>query len=132
MAKITFDCNIGKKDAILRTVGEGENKYSVCDFFACENVKTSNGEKRGVWYKITLWRGYAEAMAKYLTSGRFLMVEGSISKEPHVYTKDNAVKAYVEVNADKIRFLDNKGKPEEITPEDADSEVETTEETPWG
>ena len=136
MAKISFKGNIGKKDAVLRTVGEGENKYSVCDFFICENIGVKGTDsERGVWYKVTLWRGYADKLHQYLKSGRYLMVEGDVSREPHVYTSGNSVRSYVEVNAREITFLDNKGKQEAASPEDAEGEIETTtgaeEDTPW-
>ena len=131
MAKITFSGNIGKKDAALRTVTVGDKQVSVCDFFVCEDNRTAE-TSRPVWYKVTLWRAYADKMAQYLTSGRYIRVEGAITKEPHVYPVGNVMKAYCEVTADEILFLDGKGKQDTATPEDAkETEAVSTEETPW-
>ena len=106
MAKITVKGFIGA-DAELRTVGEEGNTYSVCDFRICDNVKLRNGTTRAVWYKVTIWRKYAEVMAPLLKSGRKVQVEGTIVDEPKVYmTKDNQARAYVNIQGDDIDLLD--------------------------
>lgn len=94
--KITVKGNIGS-DAILRTVGEGEDKFSVCDFNIAENKTDKNGNKKTIWTKVTLWRAYAEKMAQYLTKGRYVQVEGEGEVETYV-TKGNQIAGRVHIN----------------------------------
>lgn len=113
MAKITVKGYIGT-DAELRTVGEGEGAYSVCDFRIAENITRKNGDTRTVWYKVTLWRKYAETMAQYLKKGRKVQVEGLLDNDPKVYTgKDNTIHAYNNIQATDIDLLDAPRNDEE-------------------
>ena len=113
MANITVKGFIGA-NAELRTVGEGENAYAVCDFRLAENINRKNGETRTVWYKVTLWRKYAETMAQYLKKGRKVQVEGLLDNDPKVYTgKDNTIHAYNNIQATDIDLLDAPRNDEE-------------------
>lgn len=115
MAKITVKGYIGK-DAELRTVGEGENTFSVCDFWLGENVKKrSDGSTRTIWHKVTIWRKYAETMAPYLKSGRKVQVEGFA--EPKSYTnRENTIVPYIAISADDIDLLDAPRTEDEEAP----------------
>jgi len=87
--------NIGA-DAILRTVGEGENQISVCDFAVAENIGKGDAKKT-VWTKVTLWRKYAETMAPLLKKGRYVQVEGNGVVE--TYVVENTIKARLHINS---------------------------------
>ena len=94
--KIVVKGNIGA-DAILRTVGEGENKFAVCDFNIAENKPTKDGGTKTIWTKVTLWRAYAEKMAQYLKKGRYVQVEGEGEVETYV-TNGNQIAGRVHIN----------------------------------
>lgn len=116
MAKITVKGFVGN-DAELRTVGEGENTYSVCDFRVCDNIKRRDNSTRAVWYKVTLWRKYAEVMAPLLKKGRKVQIEGTVDDEPKVYTtKENQIRAYVNIQATDIDLLDAPKTDEDEAP----------------
>ena len=113
----TFIGNIAK-DAVLRQVGPEGNKYSVCDIWVGENLSRSNteGEGKTAWRKVTLWRGYADKMAQYLTKGRRIEVRGFAGEAKH-YMRGNEVVSYVAINADKIYFMDSR-REENLPPEE--------------
>jgi single stranded DNA-binding protein len=94
--KIIVKGNIGA-DAILRTVGEGENQFSVLDFNVAENKTNGDGSKKTIWTKVTLWRAYAEKMAQYLKKGRYVQVEGEGEVETYV-TNGNQIAGRVHIN----------------------------------
>lgn len=121
---ITFMGNIGK-DAQLRKVKVGENEVSVLSVWVAENIKKRDGSTKAIWHKVTIWRGYAEAMAQYLKSGRLVFVTGT--GEAKTYTKDNRLVPYIDIQATEIKLLDGKRPEADVPPE-----VEATdEETPW-
>lgn len=132
--KVTFKGNIGK-DAELRTVGEGENAYSVLSIWVAENKKLRDGSKKTKWHKVTLWRRYAEVMAPFLKKGRRIEVEGTLNDVKTYTTPDNRIVAYADVWADEVELLD-RPEPEGDTPPEVAAEETATateeEETPWG
>ena len=110
--KISVKGNIGA-DAILRTVGEGENKFSVCDFNIAENRTQKDGSVKTTWTKVTIWRGYAEKMAQYLTKGRYIRVEGEGDVETYV-TSGNQINGRVHINRNvEIDLGFDRTQPEE-------------------
>jgi single-strand DNA-binding protein len=117
--------NIGK-DAQLRKVKVGENEVSVLSVWVAENIKKRDGSTKAIWHKVTIWRGYAEAMAQYLKSGRLVFVTGTAEAKSYT-TQDNRLVPYIDVQASEIKLLDGK-KPEEDVPPEA---AATDEETPW-
>ena len=122
---ITFMGNIGK-DAQLRKVKVGENEVSVLSVWVAENIKKRDGSTKAIWHKVTIWGGYAKAMAQYLKSGRLVFVTGTAEAKSYT-TQDNRLVPYIDVQASEIKLLDGK-KPEEDVPPEA---AVTDEETPW-
>lgn len=131
--KVTFKGNIGK-DAELRTVGEGENAYSVLSIWVAENIKRRDDVKETNWHKVTIWRRYAEVMAPFLKKGRRIEVNGTLQKVKTYTTQDNRIVAYADIWADEIELLD-RPEPEGDVPPEVTGEAAATvseEETPWG
>ena len=117
--------NIGN-GAELRKVNVDGVETAVCSFWVAENIKKRDGSVKTTWHKVTIWRKYAEAMAKWLTKGRKILVTAE-NAEAKTYTdKENRIRPYIDIQASKIELLDGK-KPEETEPE---VEVED-ESTPW-
>lgn len=63
-----------------------------------------NGEKITDFVRVVTWRGLAENVARNLTKGRLVLVEGNI--EISEYEKDNIKYRNPLVNASNVRFLD--------------------------
>ena len=107
--KIQIKGNIGA-DAILRTVGEGENLHNVCDFNVAENRKLKDGTTKTTWTKVTLWNNYAVTMAPFLKSGRKVLVEGDGDVETYV-TGGTQIMARLHINRNvDIDLLDSPAK----------------------
>lgn len=128
MAKITFKGNIGK-DAVLRKVQNGDHMDSVLSIWVAENIKKRDGSKKAVWHKVTLWRGFAEALAPYLKAGRRIEVEGRSVKADWYKDRNGAIVPYLDIQADEIELLDGK-KPEDDLPPDEVPAAPTTPVTP--
>ena len=56
--KTTLIGNIGK-DAILRTVQNGDRQDHVLSVWVAENRTRRDGTKKTEWAKVTIWRKYA-------------------------------------------------------------------------
>jgi single-stranded DNA-binding protein len=133
MATITFDGNVGKT-AELRTVKVNGADTKVCSFWVGENISKRDGSKKTIWHKVTLWRGYAEKMAQYLTTGRHVLVEGYAEAKTYT-TKDNRIVPYMDVQpgiGGKVKLLDRKND-DELPPETEEATEPTVseEEAPW-
>ena len=66
------------------------------------------------WFRVTAWRKLAETVNQYLTKGRKVYVEGTVSGEaedgnlnPRVWTgNDGVARASFELTANTVKFLD--------------------------
>lgn len=130
MAKITVKGNIGK-DAVLRTVTNGDREDSVCSIWICENVKKRDGSYKPVWHKVTIWRKYAEVMAKYLKAGRKVEVTGRSVKADWYKDRNGAVVPFLDIQAEEIDLLDSKRPEEDVPPETAGEEEDPLAGTPF-
>lgn len=125
--KITFKGNIGK-DAVLRTVTNGDRQDSVCDIWVAENIRSRNSDtQKTLWHKVTIWRKYAETMAQYLKTGRKIEVSGN-AEAKYYTTKDGRIMPYVAVQNAEIEFLD---RPVTEQPPEVAEEPEVEEGYPW-
>lgn len=126
--KITFKGNVGK-DAVLRTVQNGDRQDAVCDIWVAENIRSRSGDtQKTLWHKVTIWRKYAETMAQYLKCGRRIEVSGNAEAKFYT-TKDSRVMPYIAVQNAEIEFLDRNNT--EQPPEEATETETEEEETPW-
>jgi len=78
----------------------------VANFTVAVNRPYNNGdgEKITDFVRVVTWRGLAENVARNLTKGRLVLVEGNI--EISEYEKDNVKYRNPLVNASNVRFLD--------------------------
>lgn len=78
---------------------------------------------RTEWHNITLWRGLAETVEKYVHKGDKLYIEGKIHTRS--YDDKNGVKRYItEIWADAMEMLTPKAvKPEPAPMADANKDV---------
>jgi single-strand DNA-binding protein len=60
------------------------------------------------FYNIICWRGLADNVAKFMTKGRLVYVEGRSSTRSYPVTKEGVefLNYITETNADKVEFLD--------------------------
>ncbi len=75
------------------------------------NYTNKQGQKETDFINIVTWRGTAESIAKYITKGRLVAVEGKI--QTRNYENNEGKRVYVtEVIADNVRFLESSNKSE--------------------
>jgi|SRR6267142_1184947 len=71
--------------------------------------------KKTEWHQIKVWGPQAKACAQYLKKGSLVQVIGRIETE--TYEKEGEKKYAVKIVADRVNFLDSKGKnTEEVEP----------------
>ena len=89
------------------------------------SVATDTGygdKKKTVWFRVAAWEKLAELCNQYLSKGKLVYVEGTLS-EPRIYQNkagENAVN--LEITARDVRFLSPKGEGE---PREVESRVES-------
>ncbi len=100
MNKIILIGNVGKQDAELRYLPDGTPVAS----FSLATTKRTGNKEFTIWWKITIWRTFAEKMAQYITSGKPLIVFGEVEQIRTYTTKDGEAAFSAEVTADTIQF----------------------------
>ena len=71
-----------------------------------EAWKNGDGQpqERTTWVNVECWNGTGEAVARYLTKGRMVLVEGKLRIDQ--YEQDGQTKYYTKVVASSVQFLD--------------------------
>ncbi|MCX6002574.1 MAG: single-stranded DNA-binding protein [Chloroflexi bacterium] len=74
------------------------------------NVSLPDGsvKKETEWFRITAWRKQAETCNQFLTKGKLVYVEGSLRTNTWD-GKDGQKHTSLEVNADRVLFIDRQG-----------------------
>ena len=102
--KITIIGNLGR-DPELRYTPQG---IAVCTFTMATNEKRTNnaGEKVEVvtWFRCTAWRIMAENIAKYLTKGSLVYIEGRLRIDEW-QDKEQQNRYTLDVQATDCQFL---------------------------
>jgi single-strand DNA-binding protein len=85
----------------------------------------AQGERQADFINCVVWRNQADNLAKYVSKGALLGVEGRI--QTRQYESDNGTRYVTEVLCDNIQFLESKGSssPSQET-KDSEDFYETT------
>ena len=102
------------QDPELRFTPQGT---PVANFSVATNRKWTNADstpgEETCWFRVTTWGRLAEVCNEYLTKGRQVLVEGTMTPDadtggPKVWTrKDGTAGASFEVRASVVKFLGN-------------------------
>lgn len=123
------------KDPELRTVKcDGQDTHVIDFYLACDDgFKTNDkGEKENTeFFRVTAWRGAADAIAKWGTKGRTLTVTGA--SHLRSFNKDGRVTYYMAIPRPwYFEFIGSSGKTEAVVPNDAPANApETVPSNPW-
>lgn len=96
MQKIIVIGRLGK-EVELRYTPAGD---AVADFTVASTYKNET-----TWFRVTAWRAQAENCAKYLSKGRQVYVEGTLSVETWTDTKNDRERFTLCVDARDVQFL---------------------------
>ena len=99
----TFVGNISKA-AETKTVMVGGVPTLVTDFNVAENYNNSRGERTTQFYRISLWRDAGAKLAKYLTLGRPVQVEGRVRGRAYL-DKNGQPQCQLELSNPRITFI---------------------------
>ena len=93
----------------LRKVQNGDRTDSVFSFWLCEKIKKRDGSEESTWSKVTLWRNYAETIARQLgeNNSRKCMVTGT-GKAKFYTNKQGQIIPYIDIQADDLEWMDEK------------------------
>ncbi|WP_310795080.1 single-stranded DNA-binding protein [Mycoplasma cottewii] len=99
-------CLIGRltRDLELRTAAKNDAKFVFFTVAVSEYV--SNGEERTNFIPCSAFNRTAENMAKYLSKGSLISVEGRVTTRSNK-TPDGRVETIVNITADKVTFLES-------------------------
>lgn len=101
MNRLTIIGNL-TNDPEMRSTPDGKN---VCNFSVAVNRrKKPNGQQETDFFRVSAWNNIAESCAKYLSKGRKVAVEGSVSGYAYK-DKEGNPKASLEVTASDVEFL---------------------------
>ena len=98
MKTITIAGNIGK-DAVTRNTQGGESVTG----WSVAVEERSGGDRRTLWFDVSLWGKRGIALAPYLVKGGKVAVSGELS------TREHDGKTYLTVRADQVTLLGSKG-----------------------
>ena len=77
---------------------------AVCRFSIAVNRRTSDGECKADFYKVTAWRGLGETVARYARKGNKLAVVGNIELRTYE-DRDGIERMSVDIIAQDVEFL---------------------------
>ena len=73
------------------------------------NSQDGQKQDKTTWFRISVWNKQAEVVSQHLAKGRQVMVVGEV-EEARVFTgKDGQPRASLEVKAQSVRFLGQRG-----------------------
>ena len=102
-------------DPELKTTPNG---VSVTSFsIAVDRRYNSGEEKQTDFINIVAWRGTAEFITKYFQKGELIGIEGSIQTRRY-QDKDGNNRTAFEVKAQKVQFVESKGKGDNLPAQD--------------
>lgn len=94
-------------------------------------------QEKVTWFRVTAWNKLAETVSQYLSKGRQVLVVGEVEEAKAYVDKMGDLKATIEIRANTVRFLGQKGEsqpaaPSETTPQkEAAGDGYTDEDLPF-
>jgi single-strand DNA-binding protein len=106
--QITLIGNLGQDPEMRYTPG-GDPVTSFSLATSRTWLKDGVKQEKTIWFRITAWRKLAETSAQYLSKGRQVMIVGELEDARPWTDKDGNNRASLEVTAQTIKFLGQKG-----------------------
>ena len=101
-------------DPELKRMETGGKKLSVCTFtIGVRRIYAKKGEQNSDFFRVTCFNKQAEFVAKYLSKGRKVIIEGTLKQDRYQDT-DGKTKYSVTINANKVEFCDTKHEENDI------------------
>lgn len=82
---------------------------AVCRFSIAVNRRTSDGERKADFYKVTAWRGLGETVARYARKGNKLAVVGNVELREYE-DREGITRTAIDIIAQDVEFLSPKAQ----------------------
>ena len=102
MLKVFFSGNVGDQASVKQVKEE-----TVTEFSVAVNSK-QKGQEVTTWVRCALWGEKRAGVAKYLTKGKFVCCEGSLTLRE--YQKDGATRTSVDCRLDDVDLGPDRGE----------------------
>lgn len=111
------------RDAELRITPTGEPVLG----FSLATDRGWGDNKRTVWFNCSLWGERAEKLARYITKGTALLVEGEVAARAYLDRDTGEARASLDLRAHTVRFLGGRGERDSLS----DISIADVEEIPF-
>jgi single-strand DNA-binding protein len=120
------------RDPELRALPSGS---SVCSLRIANNTSRKNTagewEDRPNYFDVTVWNGQGEAVARYLSKGSRIAIDGRLEWREWD-TQDDQKRQAVQIVADHVEFLDSPGDGQSDPEPQAEAEAEAEQSAATG
>lgn len=133
-SKVLVLGNLGTEPE-LRFTPEGQ---AVCSFSVASNRKWTGRDgqpqEQVTWYRVSVWGAQAEACNQYLSKGRQVFIEATLTPDretggPRIWTdNEGRPRASFELRALSVQFLSGGQRDGQIAPGRSEPEPETVDE----
>ena len=114
--KVVIAGNLGG-DPVMRYTSDGTpvTSFSVATNEVWSDRSSGERRERTTWWRVTTWRKQAEICNEYLSKGRQVLVEGTMTIDPEtggprIWTgQDGQARASLELTAQTVRFIGGRG-----------------------
>jgi len=114
--KVVIAGNLGG-DPVMRYTSDGTpvTSFSVATNEVWSDRSSGERRERTTWWRVTTWRKQDEICNEYLSKGRQVLVEGTMTIDPEtggprIWTgQDGQAGASLEINAQVVRFIGGRG-----------------------
>jgi len=121
-------------DPVMKYTPDGTpvTNFSVATNDVRTDSQSGERRERTTWWRVTVWRKQAETCNEYLSKGRQVLIEGTLTADPQtggprVWTgQDGQPRASYELTAQVVRFIGGRGG---APAGGADEEIPTNEDS---
>ena len=119
MLSMMFAGNVGGEVAIREVMVRGQSVKVASFNVAINNGKNAQGEEIApTWIRVSVWRNYAEIVAKYVKKGDRVTITAESLKASAWQTESGELRTGLEVSARRVDFGGNRRRDEEMPPSD--------------
>ena len=119
MLSMMFAGNVGGEVAIREVMVRGQSVKVASFNVAINNGKNAQGEEIApTWIRVSVWRNYAEIVAKYIKKGDRVTITAESLKASAWQTESGELRTGLEVSARRVDFGGNRRRDDEMPSSD--------------
>ena len=119
MLSMMFAGNVGGEVAIREVMVRGQSVKVASFNVAINNGKNAQGEEIApTWIRVSVWRNYAEIVAKYVKKGDRVTITAESLPASAWQTESGELRTGLEVSARRVDFGGNRRRDDEMPSSD--------------